>query len=57
MNNQEKVTFQYLRAAVDHGWTDAEFTGQQEEFEMLHAAPEWSALLAQMQAKRWQERR
>jgi len=45
----------YLSAAVDHGWADAEFTGEQEEFEMLHDAPEWTVILARMQSKQLQE--
>ena len=49
LGNRDQA-LKYLSAAVDHGWTDAEFTGEQEEFEMLHEAPEWSALLARMQA-------
>jgi GNAT superfamily N-acetyltransferase len=46
---QREQALEYLSAAVDHGWADAEFTGQQEEFEMLHNAPEWSEILARMQ--------
>ena len=49
LGNREQ-TLKYLSAAVDHGWANAEFTGEQEEFEMLHDAPELSALLARMQA-------
>jgi GNAT superfamily N-acetyltransferase len=40
----------FLSAAVDHDWADAEFTGEQEEFEILHDAPEWTAILERMQA-------
>lgn len=47
LGNQEQA-LKYLRAAVDHGWTNADWTEQQEEFEILHSNPEWSALLAQM---------
>ena len=48
LGNREQA-LKYLGAAVDHGWTDAEFTRQQEEFEMLHDAPDWGAILARMQ--------
>jgi RimJ/RimL family protein N-acetyltransferase len=36
----------YLRAAVDHGWTQLEWTKQQEEFGILDGMSEWAAILA-----------
>ena len=47
LGNGEQA-LKYLRAAVDHGWTNVEWTKQQEEFSILHGAPEWDAVLAQM---------
>jgi tetratricopeptide (TPR) repeat protein len=44
----QKQALKYLRDAVDHGWTNAEWTEQQEEFEILHSSPDWNSLLAQM---------
>jgi len=38
----------YLRAAVDHGWTHAEWTKQQPAFAILHTMPEWERILAAM---------
>ena len=45
LQNQKKALL-YLRAAVDHGWTNVDWTRQQEEFSILHGTPEWDALLA-----------
>jgi hypothetical protein len=36
-------------ATVDHGWTNGEYTSQQEEFGILHDTAEWDALLARME--------
>lgn len=47
LGNGEKALF-YLMAAVDHGWTQMEYTIQQEEFSILHDLPEWDALLTRM---------
>jgi RimJ/RimL family protein N-acetyltransferase len=38
----------YLQAAVDHGWVEADFTKEAEEFAFLHGTPEWEALLKRM---------
>ena len=45
--NREKA-LKYLLAALDHGWTNVEWTKQQEEFSILHNTPEWNAVLARM---------
>ena len=47
LSNGEKALF-YLQAAADQGWTNAEYTRQQEEFSILHGAPAWDALLARI---------
>ena len=47
LQNQEKA-HHCLTAAADHGWTNAEWTRQQEEFSILHGMPEWDALLSRM---------
>ncbi len=47
LGNRGKA-LQYLRAAADHGWTNVEWTRQQEEFDFLRDAPEWDAVLARM---------
>ena len=47
LGNGEKA-LQYLAAAADHGWTNAEWTEDQEEFSILHGTPEWDAALARM---------
>jgi tetratricopeptide (TPR) repeat protein len=47
LQNREKALL-YLRAAADHGWTNAEWTRRQEEFSILHGTLEWNALLARM---------
>jgi len=39
----------YLCAAAEHGWTNVDWTKEQEEFEILHGAPEWEAALAHME--------
>jgi len=39
----------YLQAAAEHGWAQAEWTRGQEEFSILHDAPEWETVLAQME--------
>ncbi len=49
LGNREKA-LEYLRAAVDHGWTHADWTRQQEEFGILHELPEWEAVLVRMEA-------
>jgi len=38
----------HLNAAVDHGWTHAEWTQQQPGFAILHDLPEWEQVLAAM---------
>lgn len=48
LKNREKA-LAFLEAAADHGWTDAEWTKQQEEFGFLQGAPEWDAILARME--------
>ncbi len=40
----------YLQRAADQGWSNAGYTRQQEEFEMLHGRPEWEAILEKMAA-------
>jgi len=47
LGNKEKA-LKYLLAAIDHGWTNVEWTKEQEEFRNLHTTPEWNTLLAQM---------
>jgi RimJ/RimL family protein N-acetyltransferase len=47
LGNREKA-LKYLRIALDHGWTNVEWTTQQEEFRILHGTPEWNAVLARM---------
>lgn len=47
LGNRDK-TLKYLLAALDHGWTNVEWTKQQEEFSILHNTPEWNAVLARM---------
>jgi hypothetical protein len=39
----------YLTAAVDHGWTNVEWTRQQVEFGILHDTAGWAALLARIE--------
>jgi len=48
LGNREKA-LKYLLAALDHGWTNVEWTKQQEEFSILHGTPEWDAVLARME--------
>jgi GNAT superfamily N-acetyltransferase len=48
LQNREKALF-YLSAALDHGWTHAEFSQQQEEFNILHDMSEWDALWARLE--------
>ena len=48
LGNRGKA-LQYLHAAADHGWTNVEWTRQQEEFDFLHDAPEWDAVLVRME--------
>ena len=38
----------YLYAAVDHGWTSAEYSEQVEAFHSLHGDPAWDTVLARM---------
>ena len=40
----------YLQAAADHGWREADFTNEAEEFAILHGTPEWDMLLQQMRS-------
>ncbi len=40
----------YLHAAVDAGWSNAEFTRAQEEFQLLHELPGWREALERMAA-------
>ncbi|MBE9478910.1 MAG: GNAT family N-acetyltransferase [Chloroflexi bacterium] len=47
LGNREKA-IKYLLAALDHGWTNIEWTSQQEEFSILHSTPEWNAILARI---------
>jgi len=44
-----KKAVRLLRAAVEHGWTDAERTRQVAEFGVLHGAAEWKTILARME--------
>jgi RimJ/RimL family protein N-acetyltransferase len=48
LGNREKA-FKYLHAAVSHGWANAEWTKQQDEFGILHNNPEWEAVISQME--------
>lgn len=41
----------YLQQAAAHGWSNADWTRQQEEFGILHGRAEWAALLDQMAAR------
>ena len=41
-NREQALT--YLRAALDHGWTNVEWTKGQEEFSILHDTPAWFQL-------------
>jgi len=43
LGNTEKA-LKGLLAALDHGWTNLEWTKQQEEFGILHRTPEWDAI-------------
>jgi RimJ/RimL family protein N-acetyltransferase len=45
-----KKALEYLDAAVEAGWSNVEWTEQQEEFQFLQSMPEWSAVLAKMAA-------
>jgi hypothetical protein len=47
LENKDKA-LKYLRAAAEHGWADVEWTKEQQEFEILHGAPEWEAVLGHM---------
>jgi RimJ/RimL family protein N-acetyltransferase len=47
VGDREKA-LKYLLAAIDHGWTNVEWTKQQEEFRILHSTPGWNAVLARM---------
>jgi hypothetical protein len=42
LGNRDKA-FEYLRAAVDRGWTDASGAEHCPEFEGLRGTPEWAA--------------
>jgi RimJ/RimL family protein N-acetyltransferase len=46
--NKEKA-IKYLQMAVDRGWTDVEWTKQQEEFNILQGMPEWEAVLGRIE--------
>lgn len=39
----------FLQKAVDRGWSDFQWTRQQEEFRILHGMPEWGSVLARME--------
>jgi tetratricopeptide (TPR) repeat protein len=54
LGNQENA-LKYLRAAAEHGWADVEWTREQEEFDILHGAPEWEAAVAHMERNAAQE--
>jgi RimJ/RimL family protein N-acetyltransferase len=43
-----KMALKYLNAAAEAGWSNIEWTEQQEEFQFLHNMPEWGAVLAKM---------
>jgi RimJ/RimL family protein N-acetyltransferase len=45
---EKENAFKYLHLAVDHGWTQVEWTRQQTEYSILHNTPEWDAVLARM---------
>ncbi len=49
LGNADKA-LTYLQAAAEHGWAQAEWTSEQEEFAILHGRPEWAAVLARMEA-------
>lgn len=51
LGNKENA-LKYLHLAVDHGWTNAEWTKQQAEYSILHNTPEWNAVLARMNPDR-----
>ena len=38
----------HLNLAVDHGWTAAEWTREQDAFGILHGLPAWDAVLARI---------
>jgi RimJ/RimL family protein N-acetyltransferase len=48
LKNGEKA-LRYLWAAADHGWADAKWTKEQEEFSILHGTAEWETVLARME--------
>jgi RimJ/RimL family protein N-acetyltransferase len=47
LGDTEKA-LRYLKIAVKQGWSAVELTEQTAEFEILHAMPEWEALLERM---------
>jgi tetratricopeptide (TPR) repeat protein len=48
LGNKEKA-LEYLQLAADQGWTQVDWTKQQEEFDILHNTPEWNTILEQME--------
>ena len=44
----EQKALRYLKEAVEHGWSDAEYSQDLEEFQALQAYPEWKDIMAQM---------
>ncbi len=49
LGNQSQA-LKYLHQAVEMGWEDADFTAAQDEFAILHGAPEWLEILSQMRS-------
>jgi RimJ/RimL family protein N-acetyltransferase len=48
LKNREKALV-FLKAAADRGWSQADWTKQQVEFNILQDMPEWNAVLAMME--------
>jgi len=44
-----KEAIRYLQDAAQAGWSNADWTREQEEFEILHDNPAWDEVLAQME--------
>ncbi len=45
---RKEDALKYLNQAVDRGWSNAEATVQVDEFNILHGAPQWEAVLQRM---------
>jgi len=51
VQHNARMAFSYLKQAIDHGYTDAEFTAKDDSWASLRANPEYKSLLAEIQRR------